>query len=129
FYNHFESKEALVLAVLTWRDQTWGERMRALLRDKAGDHPRAQLLALFEVLDEVWGTEGYHGCLFARAGAEFPLQHDPIHVVVETHVGSVVTAIRELAGYAGAHDPEALAQELLIVAAGAYALSQLQDPQ
>jgi AcrR family transcriptional regulator len=128
FYNHFESKDALVLAVVKWRDTLWPEHLRATLRKRAGDRPRDQLMAFFDVLDEVWGTDGFNGCLFIRAAAEFPLSHDPIHVVVEDFVRSVETALRELAGYAGARDPGTLSRELLLLVSGAYAQSQMGDP-
>ena len=85
-------------------------------------------MALFDVLDEVWGTYGYHGCLFIRAAAEFPLPHDPVHVVAHEFVRQLESAIRELAAFAGARNPKALAGELLVLMAGSYAQSQLDDP-
>ena len=67
FYNHFESKDALILAVLKCRDASWPASLRAALRKHAGDRPRDQLMAMFDVLDEIWETDKYHGCLFIRA--------------------------------------------------------------
>jgi AcrR family transcriptional regulator len=128
FYNHFESKDALILAVLEWRDASWPDNLRDTLRKHAGENPCDQLLAFVEFLDEIRGTEKYHGCLFLRAAAEFPMLHDPIHIVVHQFVGAVGTALRELASYAGAKDPDTLARELLVVIAGAYANSQMGDP-
>lgn len=129
FYNHFGSKDELILAVLRWRDAGWPNHLLKTLHKHGGDRPRDQLLALFDVLAEVWGTTGYHGCLFIRAAAEFPLPHDPIHVVVHDHAVAVATALRELAGYAGARDPENLSRKLLVLAAGAFAIKQMGDPQ
>ncbi|HZK79669.1 MAG TPA: TetR/AcrR family transcriptional regulator, partial [Humisphaera sp.] len=43
FYNHFESKDALILAVLEWRDASWPDNLRDTLRRHGGDHPRDQL--------------------------------------------------------------------------------------
>jgi AcrR family transcriptional regulator len=128
FYNHFESKDALIVAVLEWRDAAWPEDLRTTLRKHAGDRPRDQLMAFVDLLDEIWGTNRYHGCLFLRAAAEFPLRHDPIHIVAHDFVRAVGTALRELAGYAGARDPLTLSRELLILVAGAYAQSQMGDP-
>jgi AcrR family transcriptional regulator len=128
FYNHFDSKEALILAVMQWRNGLWPEQLRTTLRSRAGIRPRAQLMALFDVLDEVWGTDGYHGCLFIRAAAEFPLRHDPVHVVAHNFVLELASAIRELAAFAGARNPKALAAELLVLMAGSYAQSQMDDP-
>jgi AcrR family transcriptional regulator len=127
FYNHFESKDDLVLAVLKWRDELWPTRLRSHLQKIAGDHPGDQLLALFDVLDEVFGTKGFNGCLFIRAASEYPLQHDPIHMVVKSHVQSLEQAIRELAGYAGADDAETLAKEIMHLVVGSYAMSQMDE--
>jgi len=128
FYNHFESKEALIAAVLEWRDASWPANLRATLRKHAGDRPRDQLMVVFDVHDEIWETDSYHGCLFIRASAEFPLPHDPIHVIVQDFVRDFGTALRELAGYAGAEDPEGLSRELLVLMAGIYTQSQMGDP-
>jgi AcrR family transcriptional regulator len=128
FYNHFESKDAMILAVLRWRDGSWPANLRATLNKHGGDRPRDQLMAFIDVLDEIWETDRYLGCLFIRAAAEFPLAHDPIHVIVHDHVRAIGTALRELAGYAGARAPETLARELLVLVAGAYAQSQMGDP-
>jgi len=100
FYNHFDSKETLILEVMKWRNGIWPEHLRETLRARACIRPRAQLMALFDVLDEVWGTDGYHGCLFIRAAAEFPLLHDPVHIVAQKFVHQLASAIRELAAFA-----------------------------
>jgi len=128
FYNHFDSKETLIVEVMKWRNGIWPKHLQETLVRRAGARPRAQLMALFEVLDEVWGTDGYHGCLFIRAAAEFPLQHDPIHVVVHGFMHQLKSAIRELAAFAGARNPAALAEELVVLMAGSYAQSQMDDP-
>ena len=95
FYNHFDSKDALMLAVLQWRDASWPAKLKAVLRKHAGDHPRSQLRAFINVLDEIWGTDRCHGCLFLRAAAEFPVPHDPIHIVVHDFVRAVGKALRD----------------------------------
>ena len=128
FYNHFDSKETLVVEVMKWRNGLWPAHLRQTLRKRAGMRPRAQLMALFDVLDEVWGSDGYHGCLFIRAAAEFPLPHDPVHVVAQTFLRQLTLAIRELAAFAGARNPKALSRELVVLMAGCYAQSQMDDP-
>jgi len=127
FYNHFESKEDLIVQVMKWRDQWMRETVRPLLRERAGDAPRAQLLAVFDLLDEVFGSHGFGGCIFIRASGLYPMPHDPVHLVTAQHKRNVVAWIRELAAYAGARDPAAFADEMAIVIAGAYALSQMDS--
>lgn len=127
FYNHFESKEALILDVLKLQDCAWPAELRRQLFERAGDRPRDQLMALFDVLDEVFETRGFNGCLFIRAASEFPMPHHPVHTVVNRHVAAVGIAIRELAGYAGARAPESLSNQLLVLVIGAYALAQMGE--
>ena len=129
FYNHFESKDALIVAVLRWRDALSGERIRTKLRERAGSSAHDQILAVFDILDDLWGGDGYRGCLFARAVAEFPVTHDPVHVVAVEAAGVVRATLRELVGYSGAKEPEKLAMEMLMIAAGGFALSQFYDPR
>jgi AcrR family transcriptional regulator len=128
FYNHFESKEALIVGVLQWRDALWPHRLREALRRRAGARPRAQLMALFDVLDEVWGTDAHRGCLFSRAAAEFPSPHDPVHVVAQNFVRNVESAIRDLAAFAGVRNPKSLSRELAVLVAGTHFHSQIGDP-
>jgi AcrR family transcriptional regulator len=125
FYNHFESKEDLIVQVMKWRDQWLRDTVRPLLRERAGDSPRAQLLALFDLLDEVFGSSGFSGCIFIRASGLYTMPHDPVNLVTAQHKRRVVASIREVAAYAGALDPGAFADEMAIVIAGAYALSQM----
>src|SRR3954469_7072656 len=53
FYKHFESKDELMVAAVQrrdeWESQAWSRAVQKL----AGDDLRAQLLAMFDVLD-IW---------------------------------------------------------------------------
>jgi hypothetical protein len=46
---------------MKWRNGLWPDHLRETLRTRAGMRPRAQLMALFDVLDDVWGTGGWNG--------------------------------------------------------------------
>jgi hypothetical protein len=85
-------------------------------------------MALVDALDEVWGTDGYRGCLFARAAAEFPSPNDPVHLVAQNFVRTFETTVRDLAASAGARNPKGLARELAILVAGAHTHCQMGDP-
>jgi AcrR family transcriptional regulator len=125
FYNHFPSKDDLVLEVLRWHDRWWREEFVALLRRHGGDSPRGQLLAVGKGLDELFSTGQYNGCIFINVAVQFPLPHDPAHVVAAEHKRAMADVIRQLAGYAGAADPEALADELSMALEGAYVTRQV----
>lgn len=130
FYNHFESKDDLVLEVLNWHDRWWRDTFLGLLRKHGGDSPRGQILAIPDALDEVFASGGFNGCIFVNVAVEFPLPHDPAHQAAAAHKRAMGEIIRELAGYAGATDPEAIAREISLVMEGTYVTRHVtHDPK
>jgi AcrR family transcriptional regulator len=125
FYNHFESKDALVLEVLRWHDRWWQETFRQMLRRHGGDAPRDQLRAVPDALAELFGTAQFNGCIFVNVAVEFPLPHDPAHEMAAQHKRAMEDILRELAGYAGAKDPPSLAKEMALLMEGAYVTQQV----
>lgn len=130
FYNHFESKEALITEVLRWHDRWWRDTFRERLKSLGGDTAHGQLLAIFDVIAELVRCEEYNGCFFVNVAVQFPLPHDPAHQAAIQHKRSMQEIVRELAAYAGADDPDALAAELSLLMEGAYVAQQIdRDPQ
>lgn len=130
FYNHFESKEELVSATLTWHDRWWQDTFREMLRRHGGDSARGQLAAVFDALEETVQATGFNGCFFVNVAVQFPLPHDPAHRAAAAHKQAMERIIRELAAYAQAADPDALAQELSLLLEGAYVTRQVTgNPQ
>lgn len=125
FYNHFASKDDLVREVLLWHDRWWQDTFRALLRKHGGDSARGQLLALPAALNETFEMASYNGCFFVNVAVQFPNMNDPAHEVAAAHKQSMEGIIRELAGYAGAKDAAAMAQEMSMVLEGAYVTRQV----
>ncbi|MBL8990813.1 MAG: TetR/AcrR family transcriptional regulator [Phycisphaerae bacterium] len=119
FYNHFESKDALIIAVLHERDlQETAEWINALER-RHGQAPRPRLLGFFDLLAEWFERPDFKGCLFLKAAAEFPDPRDPIHIAATRHGASLLKIMRDLAARAGAADPDALAAQLMMLLQGA----------
>lgn len=125
FYNHFRSKEELVTEVLQWHDRWWRDTFRDLLRRHGGDTPRGQLEAVWDALDEIFTGDDYNGCFFINVAVQFPLPHEPAHQAACRHKLAMEYLIRELAGYAGAREPGALAAELSLLMEGAYVTRQV----
>jgi AcrR family transcriptional regulator len=129
FYNHFESKDDLMLAVLGYQ-QAWLEStLLKMLRDHAGRTAIDQLRGLFDVVQMVIESEGFHGCIFVNAAMEFPLPHDPAHELAKQSKLAIEQMVFDIAERAGAKDPQALAEELCMVIEGCYVTrTVMNDP-
>lgn len=125
FYNHFESKDDLMVAALERRDEWDMTDFTRRVEEKAGDDPRASLLAIFDVIDDWFTDPAYEGCIFINACAEFPSEHDPIHQAAANHYVLTERSIRTLAEQAGADDPADLARKLVILVEGAMLRRQI----
>jgi AcrR family transcriptional regulator len=125
-YNHFKTKEDLILAVLRLRDETFRNwlyrRMEALASD-----PKGQLLAMFDALGEWFQEVDFKGCMFIKASSEYQDQSHPIHKqsaehkrIIEAHLGNLVAA----AGYS---NPVFVARQLMVLKEGATVTAQLSS--
>lgn len=127
FYKHFESKDALMVAAVQQRDEWEMQAWDRAVRELAGDDPRAQLLAFFEVLDIWFNDPDFRGCIFINTAAEFPNPHDPVHQAAALHKRRNRDHFRTLAQAAGAHDPEAFADRYTALLEGTLVLRQVHD--
>jgi AcrR family transcriptional regulator len=117
-YNHFASKEELIIAILEKRDLEFRASLMAKV-DSVGPDPTQRLLAVFDWLEGWFGGESFKGCVFIRAVSEYPEATHPIHQTAWRHKLDVKTALTELAASAGAKDAAALAETLSFLIDGA----------
>lgn len=123
FYNHFESKDALIVAVLDHKDARDLDALREVIKACKGS-PRDKLLVVFDVIEEWLGDPEFRGCLFINAATQFPHENDPVHRAAARHLEHLR---QELAGHAraaGAADPDALAAQLCMLIAAAVTARQ-----
>lgn len=117
FYNHFRSKDDLVLAFLEVREQRatidWLQT-GALQR---GATPEARLLAIFDIFDEWFGGDEFESCPFIHVllemGPRHPLGEASIH-----YLENVRGLVRHLAVDAGLRDPAGFARAFHILMKG-----------
>ena len=119
FYKHFESKADLMLAVMAAQDRWLRGRFRATI-EACDDDPRARLLAVFDVVDQIIKLDGFRGCFFVNVAMEFPLPHDPPHVAAAANKRAIHELVEDLAARAGADRPRELGRELVLLMEGAY---------
>jgi AcrR family transcriptional regulator len=120
FYKHFESKEDLMLAGLEMQNCWLQDTFRTMVQDRGGETALGQLRALMEVVKKVIESEDFHGCIFVNASMEFPLPHEPAHLLAAKSKHAIQDFVHQLAIEAAADDPQALAQELCLIMEGAY---------
>ncbi|MBF6469804.1 TetR/AcrR family transcriptional regulator [Nocardia beijingensis] len=128
-YRIFGSKDELVAAYLEREDHRYREWFRAAA---AGNGPRERILALFDALAEQVRPESCRGCPFLIALGELP-DHDLLGhrnaVAMKHWVRAQLGALTgELAATAPMDDPQALADQLMLVMEGVYATTQAFGP-
>ena len=128
FYNHFESRDALIVAVLEHRDQRDMDELRKELA-RRGRGARERILDTFDILDEWFRDEGFRGCLFINAAAQYPNPNDPVHVIAARHGRNLAGLFAEMAREAGAAQPELLARQLSMLAAAAITARQVNGDE
>lgn len=123
-YKHFRTKEDLILAALQLRD----ENFRSWLFDRMvvlADSPAGQLLAIFDGLEEWFLEDGFQGCMFIKASAEYQAQDHAINIQSMAHKQLLAEHFTNLATAAGFIKPEDLAHRLMVLKEGAIVLAAM----
>ncbi len=123
-YNHFRSKDELILAALRRRDENFRNWFVRAVEGRA-TAPRERLLALYDVLAEWIAGDDFNGCMFINASAEFADAGDPVHATAAEHKRLILAYIHDLAGAAGAADADALAWDLMLLVEGAIVMAHV----
>lgn len=117
-YNHFASKEELIVAVIEQHDAGVRASLGAAI-EAAGRSPARRLTAVFDWLKAWFGRDDFKGCFFLRALSEYPDPAHPIHRAAWRHKVAVNDVLVELVTAAGAGQPTELAAALSLLINGA----------
>ena len=121
-YNTFGSKEELIRAYLALRHEARQRRLLAAI--ERFDTPRDRLLGVFDAQSEQFSQPGFRGCAFVNASAE-STPGGSVSAVCDLSRTWTRTLFADLARDAGASDPEALAEQLLMLYDGASVSAQM----
>ena len=129
-YKHFGSKDELILAALTRRDEQFRDWLTNAMETASPD-PRAQLLSLFDALEKWFRGQafkdlGFAGCAFINASGEFTDPDHPAHRIAKQHKQEIVDYLAKLCTKAGATDPETLAEQLALLKEGAIVTAHVR---
>jgi AcrR family transcriptional regulator len=119
FYNHFDSKDQLIVETIRLSDEWENEVFYRRLLERSQGDPRAMILGYFEILDEYFNGEDYKGCQFLNACAEFPLPHSSIHQEAAKHYARSEEMILGATERLAVDEPGELARQLTILIEGA----------
>jgi AcrR family transcriptional regulator len=124
FYKHFDCKEDLMLAALEMQNNWLQNAFRTMVRERGGTAVE-QLHAVLDVVEHIIESDDFQGCIFVNVAMEFPLQHEPAHVLASQSKKAIEDFVHALAVEAGASNPRGLAQELCLLMEGAYVTRQV----
>lgn len=122
-YRTFPSKDDLVLAYLKDRQSEFWRQWDEAFGQHQGD-PRGQLQAIMAYLAHRTTQRGYRGCPFINFSAEFPDPAHPGRQVAKAVKREMRERFMRIAEALGARRPQQLADGLLLLVEGAYAISQ-----
>lgn len=121
-YNHFKSKDDLIVAALEAEGARYVSWLRARA-DALAEEPADRLLAIFDALEEWFEKEDFNGCVFIKAACEYGPVNHPVHTTAAAQKRAVFDYILENAQSARLRDPRNLAQQILILHEGAIAVA------
>ena len=125
-YRHYPSKDDLIVAFLRQSNEDfWGYFEQSTNTAPTG---REKLLAFFEALQSYVVSPECYGCPFINVATEFPDPDYAGHQVALEHKQAVRARFVQLAREARAHQPEALANALLLLMDGAYMAARMYGP-
>ena len=123
-YNHFKSKDELVVAAMRRRDEIFRNSLMKFVDAKA-KAPREKLLAVFDFHEDWFTGNAFCGCMFINASAEFSAADSAPRRLAAEHKQEIVRYIRELCEAAGFADPADIAEQLNILLEGAIVTARV----
>ena len=124
FYNHFPSKDDLVVAYLEEQDRFGRTAVAALPKQS----PREMIAAVLGRIGEAAVGGGYRGCPFLNAAAEYPDASSPVRRAVDARRVWYHGVLRDLLAADGDPAPDVTASLLVALSDGLLEIAYLDDP-
>ncbi len=125
FYNHFPSKDDLVLAYIEEQDRLGRAAVAALPKQP----PRAMIAAIMGRIGDAAVAGGYRGCPFLNAGAEYPDPASPVRQTIDARRAWYHDVLRQLLAEDGDRTPSVTASLLVALSDGLLEIAYLDDPE
>jgi AcrR family transcriptional regulator len=125
FYNHFPSKDDLVLAYIEEQDRLGREATAALPRQP----PRKMIAAVMGRISTAALAGDYRGCPFLNASAEYPDPQSPVRQAIDARRAWYHGVLRKLLQEDGDPTPSLTASILVALGDGLLETAYLDDPK
>jgi AcrR family transcriptional regulator len=122
FYRHFPSKDDLILAWLRDPRTRWIDRLSAEAESKATS-PGEVIPAFFGAVADWLEADGSGGCSYMDTALAMPDLALPARAVIHEYLAEVESYLIDRLVAAGVAEPDALAEQLHALLAGAITLS------
>jgi AcrR family transcriptional regulator len=126
-YSHFHSKDDLVLASLDLHEERWTRDWLEHEVERRSDDPEARLLAIFDAFDDWFHSPEFEGCFFMNCLVEARGSDNPVARASVAKLEGLRAVVARLIDEAGLSDPDALADEVLMLMYGAIAVAMGGD--
>lgn len=123
-YNHFKSKDELIVAALRRRDEIFRNQLMKFVNIHA-NNPIDRILAVFDYHEEWFNQDGFQGCMFINASAEFCDPDCAARRVSADHKLEIVRYLTELCTAAKLNDSAELAQQINLLIEGSIVNAQV----
>ena len=124
FYNHFPSKDDLVVAYLDEQDRLGRAAVAALPRQP----PFEMIVAILGRIGTAADAGGYRGCPFLNAAAEYPDRSSPVRRLIERRRAWYRETFERLVTEIGGPQPAITAGLLVALSDGLLESAYLDDP-
>ena len=123
FYNHFPSKDDLVLAYIEEQDQLGREAISALPKQP----PRKMIAAILGRISGAVIAGDYRGCPFLNAAAEYPDPKSPVRQAIDVRRAWYHDVLQKLLAADGDPAPSVAASLLVALSDGLLEAAYLDD--
>ena len=123
FYNHFPSKDDLVVAYVEEQDRLGREAEAALPTQP----PRGMIAAILGRIGDAATGGGYRGCPFLNAAAEYPDPEGPVRKAIDARRAWYHGLLRQLLAEDGDPAPSVTASLLVALSDGLLEIAYLDD--
>jgi AcrR family transcriptional regulator len=125
FYNHFPSKDELVVAYIEEQDRLGRTAVAALPKLPS----REMIAAIMGRISEAVVAGGWRGCPFLNAAAEYPNPDSPVRKAIDARRSWYHGSLRDLLAADGDPAPSVTASLLVALSDGLLESAYLDDPE